>query len=34
MVDITSRAVDKAKELLESEGKEGWGLRLFVSGGG
>ncbi len=34
MITITDVAADKAKELLAQEGKEGWGLRLYVYGGG
>lgn len=34
MVDITTKAAGKAKELLTKEGKDDWGLRLFISGGG
>jgi Fe-S cluster assembly iron-binding protein IscA len=34
MVTITSAAAKKVKEILQKEGKEGWGIRLFVYGGG
>ncbi|NOZ26390.1 MAG: iron-sulfur cluster assembly accessory protein [Nitrospirae bacterium] len=34
MVTITSQAADKAKEFLAKEGKDGWGLRLSLYGGG
>lgn len=33
MFTITDAAADKAKEVLETEGKADWGLRVFVSGG-
>lgn len=29
MFSITSKAAQKAKAILKSEGKEGWGLRIF-----
>jgi iron-sulfur cluster assembly accessory protein len=29
---ITDKAADKAKELLASEGKENWGIRVYVAG--
>lgn len=34
MVKISDSAAEKAKEILKSEGKEGWGLRVFVHGSG
>jgi hypothetical protein len=34
MVTITDMAVEKVKEILKAEGKEDWGLRIFLSGGG
>ncbi len=34
MVTITSTAARKMKEILQKEGKENWGIRLFVYGGG
>lgn len=34
MITITDEAVEKAKEVLAAEGKSGWGIRVFVSGGG
>jgi Fe-S cluster assembly iron-binding protein IscA len=34
MVTITSEAAEEAKKLLAAEGKEAWGLRLFLHGGG
>jgi len=34
VVVITDIAADKAKEILEAEGKTGWGLRVYVAGGG
>ena len=33
MFTITEAAADKAKEVLEKEGKAEWGLRIFVAGG-
>ena len=32
MLKISDSAAEKAKEILKSEGKEGWGLRIFVQG--
>lgn len=32
MLKITDSAAEKAKEILKAEGKEGWGLRIFVQG--
>lgn len=32
MVDISDAAVEKAKEVLKTEGKEDWGLKLFCQG--
>ena len=34
MIGITSQAADKAKEFLAQEGKDGWGLRLYLYDGG
>ncbi len=34
MVDITDIAVEKAKEVLEAEGKAAWGLKIFSQGSG
>lgn len=34
MVKISDTAAEKAKEILKAEGKEGWGLRVFVHGAG
>lgn len=34
MVDITTLAVQKIKEVMTTDGKEGWGLKVFSSGGG
>ncbi|MHB8880123.1 MAG: HesB/IscA family protein [Thermodesulfovibrionales bacterium] len=34
MLKISDTAAEKAKEILKAEGKEGWGLRLFMQGGG
>ncbi len=34
MITITDEAVDKVSQLIEREGKAGFGLRVFVSGGG
>ena len=33
MLTVTNIAVEKAKEVLEAEGKAGWGLRIFIAGG-
>jgi iron-sulfur cluster assembly accessory protein len=33
MLTITDLAAEKAKEILKSEGKEEWGLRIFIAGG-
>lgn len=32
MVEITDTAVEKAIEVLQAEGKTGWGLKVFSSG--
>lgn len=34
MFTISDIAAEKAKELLKVEGKEGWGLRIFIHGSG
>lgn len=34
MLQLTDRAIAKVKELLASEQKEGYGLRVLVQGGG
>jgi len=34
MLKISESAAEKAKEILKAEGKEGWGLRIFMQGGG
>ena len=34
MLQITDRAIDKVKQLLAAESKEGYGLRVAVKGGG
>ena len=34
MLNISDNAAVKAKEILKAEGKDGWGLRIFVQGGG
>lgn len=34
MLQISDIAAEKAKEILKAEGKEGWGLRIFMQGGG
>lgn len=34
MITVTDKAVNKVKELLAAESKEGHGLRLAVMGGG
>ncbi len=32
MLKISDIAAEKAKEILKAEGKEGWGLRIFIHG--
>jgi iron-sulfur cluster assembly accessory protein len=32
MLKISDVAAEKAKEILKAEGKEGWGLRVFIHG--
>lgn len=34
VLNISENAAEKAKEILKAEGKESWGLRIFVQGGG
>jgi Fe-S cluster assembly iron-binding protein IscA len=34
MITISDTAADKAKEILSQEGKDGWGLRIYIYGGG
>ena len=34
MLTITDTASEKAREVLEAEGKSGWGIRLYIAGGG
>jgi len=34
MLQLTEKAVDKVKELLTAESKEGYGLRVAIQGGG
>lgn len=34
MLKVSDSAAEKAKEILKSSGKEGWGLRVFVQGSG
>ena len=34
MVTITDVAAEKITKALKEEGKEGWGIRLYVAGGG
>jgi len=34
VLEITDVAAEKAKDLLKAEGKEGWGLRIFIHGAG
>lgn len=34
MLTVTDVAAEKAKEILEAEGKPNWGLRIFVAGSG
>jgi iron-sulfur cluster assembly accessory protein len=32
VLKISDVAAEKAKEILKAEGKEGWGLRVFIHG--
>jgi len=32
MLKISEKAAEKAKDILKVEGKEGWGLRIFLQG--
>ncbi len=34
VLTISDVAAEKAKEILKAEGKEGWGLRIFIHGSG
>ena len=34
MIQVTERAISKIKALLETENKQGYGLRIAVQGGG
>jgi iron-sulfur cluster insertion protein len=34
MLKISDTAAEKAKAILKAEGKEGWGLRVFIHGSG
>lgn len=34
MLRVSDIAVEKAKEILAAEGKEGWGLRIYMADGG
>ena len=34
MLNLTDAAISKAKQFIEVEGKDGWGLRIAVKGGG
>jgi iron-sulfur cluster insertion protein len=34
MINLTEKASEKVKELMASEKKEGFGLRVYVEGGG
>ncbi len=34
MLQLTDTAIKKAKELMATENKDGWGLRVAVKGGG
>lgn len=34
MITMTANAIARAKSALEREGKNGWGIRLGVKGGG
>lgn len=31
MFDITDRAVEKAKAMLAEEGKDAWGIRIYIA---
>ena len=34
MINLTDNAVEKVRQLMSAEGKEGYGLRVAVKGGG
>ena len=34
MIVMTKRASERVKEIIKEEGKEGYGLRVYVEGGG
>lgn len=34
IMNITTFAAEKAKQILALKGKEGWGFRLFIAEGG
>ena len=34
MINLTEKAIDKVKQLMSAEGKDGYGLRVAVKGGG
>lgn len=34
MITLSEKAVEKVAEYLKTENKEGYGLRVYVSGGG
>jgi len=34
VLKVSETAAEKAKEILKAEGKEGWGLRVFIHGAG
>jgi len=34
VLKVSDTAAIKAKEILKAEGKEGWGLRVFIHGSG
>ncbi len=34
VLKVSDTAAEKAKEILKAEGKEGWGLRIFIHGSG
>jgi iron-sulfur cluster insertion protein len=34
VLKVTDIAAEKAKAILKAEGKEGWGLRIFIHGSG
>lgn len=34
VITLTDAAIDKVKELMEAQGRQGHGLRVYVAGGG